>query len=184
MIFDIGIGFLIASLMGALAEQSPAIGFILLGAGGALAPDIDALVWLVRSRGRIDEWMHRHRDLLHYPLLFVPVAALVGWTIQGSMGAVLLAGCSFAHFLHDSGSEGWGIRWLWPLDRRYFQFVRSTGGWERRIWTRQEQDAAVRRGGDARWFKRAYGRGGDRLKMELIMFGTGTLAAAIWLTLG
>jgi membrane-bound metal-dependent hydrolase YbcI (DUF457 family) len=167
MLFDLGVGLIIAALVDVFQSSDPEIGFYLFGALAALSPDLDMPIWLLRTRGRLDRWAHRHRDLLHYPLFFIPGGALLfGWFF-GSVYGLVFALASFAHFFHDSFNEGWGIRWFWPFSKRYFKLERENKTWALKRWTRTEQDALAALHGDDNWAQRRYARLSPSLVVEI-----------------
>jgi hypothetical protein len=111
MPLDIGVGILLSI---GIAEyfSLPLTPFLLaLGIFAALLPDIDiaSLLW-----GR---W--RHRVATHFPLTYVPIAALVFLIAGPSYGTLFSLGV-LSHFIHDTIGIGWGIAWGWPFSRRKF----------------------------------------------------------------
>lgn len=179
MILDIGAGAGIAGLFGLLAGMKFSPALILFSVAAALAPDIDFIVWLVRKRGTLDEWSHRHRDLLHYPLVFVPAGyVLSALLFRDHRIAALFAFAPLYHFIHDTFGPGWGIRWLWPFDRRYFMIWIESGGIGIRRWTKTEQDEIARIHGDPQWAKKQFDPG--HTFRSIVFLVLGLLCIAAW----
>ncbi len=120
MFLDIALGMLAGLVVGAGFNLEFVWLFILLGAIFALLPDFDFLVMLARrGLARDRRFDHDHRDLLHKPLIYIPVGAAAAFGIGGAPLATLFTSGSVIHFLHDSTGIGWGIRWLYPFSDNY-----------------------------------------------------------------
>lgn len=129
----------------------------LLAAIFCLLPDIDLIIWLKKHRWRIDKWTHEHRDILHYPILYLTSGSLLIWWLANQFYGVLFFSCSLIHFLHDSVGIGWGIRWLFPFSKRNYKFfTRKHLGEKRRLivsWNPAELKIEVEKRGQDDWFK-------------------------------
>lgn len=121
-------------------------------------PDIDAVIHFIRLRVSFGswkkayrvatgKWAHEHRNILHIPLLIIPVTAGFLWLFDWQV-ASLFAGLSVTHFLIDSGGIGWGIRWVYPLSTRQWKFHEGT----LQSWTPEELKDVVELEGDENWF--------------------------------
>ena len=96
MFLDIGLGIFAAMAVSVLWDAPLMPLFAVVGACFALLPDADFIVLALRRRNAL-----HHREGLHYPLLFVPIGALVcGWF--GVAWAMLFVLASLGHFIHDS----------------------------------------------------------------------------------
>lgn len=181
MFFDIGVGLLIASIVGNhMQAQSPWL-MLAVGVAGSLWPDIDFLVWLAR-RKKLDHLAHKHRDLLHKPLMFVPLFSIAVYYTLGQAAFAAFQLASIAHFLHDSIGHGWGIKWLWPLTDRYF-CLRSVGEAKPRFyaWTPVQQDVMCEKFGNRHWARQSYGSFGPTLLLESAVILGGVIAAVEYL---
>lgn len=109
MPLDIGVGILLALGIAELFSVPLTPLFVLCGIAAALLPDIDIVT------AAFGKW--RHRELTHYPLLYVPLAVLA-FALLPFPYALLLSLGVLAHFMHDTIGIGWGIAWLWPFSGR------------------------------------------------------------------
>jgi hypothetical protein len=92
-----------------------------IGIGFAMSPDIDAIPELLR-RGKVAasrEHESDHRELLHYPIVFV-VAGVLVFVYYPFWGALFLSATLF-HFLNDLYGTGWGVSLFWPLTKDRFK---------------------------------------------------------------
>ena len=119
MFLDIAIGVVLGLGVRAVAAVDVPGGFALWGIVFALLPDVDFLVHRAVFR-RDAMFDYRHRELLHRPLLYVPLGVALAWWLSGSAPlAGLFAAASLWHFLHDSTGVGYGVQWLWPFASHY-----------------------------------------------------------------
>ena len=146
MILDIALGILSALFVSDVFNVVLTTKLLLWGISFALLPDID-VVWGVLIKGN---WWEKgiwgHRELTHYPVLYLPITLLV-YIMAGSMWAILFLVGVFLHNIHDTFGIGWGIKWLWPFSHKsYSLFDRKNG--ERRFfssWTQAEKTSSDRR---------------------------------------
>lgn len=174
-LFDLGFGLLIVVSISLTAQLEPSLSLVLTGIAGSLLPDWDMLPHLIKKRGKLDQWAHKHRDISHYPLLTVPLCGVaVGWMI-GVWYGVVLAVTMTAHYLTDSFEVGWGVRWLFPFCNRYFCY-RTAGQEKRRFrtWTPTQQDELAIRFGNPDWHKES-----KRWRFDLIVFAIGVAATIV-----
>jgi hypothetical protein len=106
MFFDIGVGILASIFTSYFLEINISIWFVLFSVTCAVLPDADFLYFYPKRHDT--KYDHLHRDLIHYPLLYLPIGSIIVWIIFGKIWAVAFFIASFFHFLHDSIGIGWG----------------------------------------------------------------------------
>lgn len=171
MFLDIAIGIIAAIGVSELFDKSLSPLFLVGSIAFALLVDIDYLFYL--SYDGDQKYAHRHRDLLHYPLLYIPIGMIT--LFFASAQWVLLFGItSFLHFLHDSIGIGWGIKWLWPFSKRNFKLFSQKDGqlslWHHVSWSPQELDEVATQRGDPHWFRNIYLRWHPYAIAEFVSF--------------
>lgn len=160
MLLDIGAGIIFAILIAHWFGLSLSVKLILLGIGFALLPDIDAPVELF-MRGRLGGKTEGvHRELSHYPLVYIPLIAGVWYFFGIAYGILFLLGVLF-HFLHDSTGIGWGIKWWAPFSQRKHKFFSNKDGsfsWSHLFvsWEPKELQSTVAEHGNDNWFRDIY----------------------------
>lgn len=161
MPLDIGLGLLAGALFHHLTGI-PLLTSGVLAVGFVLLPDVDAVVQVLR-RGGLRKMSADHRDLLHRPLLYVPIGTALAWLLADWRIAALFCVMSLAHFLHDSIGTGWGVAWLRPLTRNYYKFFSLDEGdasvTTKRLlvsWTPEQQRAVAARYGNPNWLRDMY----------------------------
>ena len=176
MPLDIGIGIFSAIVVSKAfsVELTP----LLVGVGAVLAnlPDVDG-VWTFLRNGNDFKAVSKHRELVHYPLIYLPVGALAALPF-GAEWSVLFLLASAGHFLHDSIGIGWGIPWLWPFTNENYSFIyKYAPRWHaehpRRLlyaWDRGRMDELIERYGDPHWFQNIYLRLHPFFVVELAFF--------------
>lgn len=117
MPLDIGVGLLLGVASRQFIEL-PYIACLLLGIAAALLPDLDYVWRMIKPNGKLDS---THRDILHYPLLLSPSAALIGYIISPGVALLFLVG-TLLHFIHDSIGVGFGVKWLYPFNKNSYMF--------------------------------------------------------------
>lgn len=122
MPLDIGVGILSAVFISHAFDLPLSASLIALGIGAALLPDIDVITALW---GR---W--RHREITHYPIVYVPIIMAVYIFFGSAYGTMLLLGVGI-HLIHDTVGIGWGISWFWPFTDRRFLFLPAAGRMKR-----------------------------------------------------
>ncbi len=161
MPLDIGIGILLSIGLAKAAAIPLSAPFVIAGIIFSLLVDVDALIYAVRTGGIKDA--HRHRDLLHKPLLFIPLGAAMIY-FWNPLLALLFILCSLAHFLHDSIGIGWGVQWLYPFSHdhyTFFYYFQSASRPRPRfrplyIWKHSDIDTLDKTQGDPLWFRHVY----------------------------
>ena len=121
MFLDIGLGILSAIFISESFDVSISPWLILTGIFFALLPDIDFLIHIFQKKSPHHN-AYEHRSLLHLPLLYIPLGAIVLWLLFGSVWAGLFSLASFLHFIHDSFGIGRGVHWLFPFSQNSFAF--------------------------------------------------------------
>ncbi len=117
MLLDIGVGILSSVFLS--RSFGIALNPLFLGAGivFSLLPDVDFLIAFRKNAAK----SHEHRDILHYPLLFIPIGAAILFFFNYQL-AMLFIITALLHFLHDSIGLGWGIPWLYPFSKNHYAF--------------------------------------------------------------
>jgi membrane-bound metal-dependent hydrolase YbcI (DUF457 family) len=154
MPLDIGVGILLSIFMSRLFHIPLSPIFISTGILFTLLPDLDFLVAFKKNLGAKS---HEHRDVLHYPLLFVPIGTALMFLVDYRL-SILFAFASFLHFLHDSIGVGWGIQWLYPFSRNHYAFLYQYDSPQKfiYIWTPEEVVQLSSQFGDPHWIKNIY----------------------------
>lgn len=118
--------------------------------------EIDLFIWLIDHRFRLNKLAYKHRDLLHYPMLYLPLGSLLVLLLTNYFYSLLFLLCSLLHFLHDSIGVGWGIKWLWPFSNKNFKLFSRKYPTKKRMlvvsWTPEELEREVEAAGD-KWLK-------------------------------
>ena len=180
MPLDIGIGIFSAIIVGKLfgVELTP----LLVGAGIVLAnlPDLDGVYTFLRN-GNDFKAVSKHRELIHYPLIYLPVGALAALPF-GAEWSVLFLLASFGHFVHDSIGIGWGIPWLWPFTNKNYTFIYRYSPPGKKLpqrlihrWERDRLDELIDEYGDPDWLKNIYFRLHPFFVAEIAFFAAALL---------
>lgn len=182
MPLDIGIGIFAAIVVGKIfsLELSPLL--VGLSIAFALLPDIDFLYALARNGHGNHHAISRHRDLVHYPLLYLPAGALLALPF-GAEWSLLFLLASVGHFIHDSIGIGWGIPWLWPFTNRNYTFIYRYSPPGKKLpqklvhrWERERIDELIEEYGDPDWFRNIYVRFHPFFVAEILFFITALVA--------
>ncbi len=161
MFLDIGVGILLSIFVSQWFNLPLSNLFLLFGIICALLPDADFLYHLFK-RGTKDNKDHEHRDILHYPILFI-IVGLIIYYFSPLYGLVFISG-TLLHLLHDSIGIGWGIQWLWPVNKNYFTFLyryqpkHKDSFPKKLLYTHKPHEIAElsRKYGDENWIKNIY----------------------------
>lgn len=175
MLLDILLGLIAAHGVCAVFSVDPTAPYLLLGVVAALLPDVDFVWHWLRGRevaahaGNPED----HRDVLHYPLVFVPAATAATNLAFGEV-AGLIVGCALLlHFLHDSFGTGWGINWLWPLSKKSYKFFCEKDGTPslRPVvsWSSHEKRHVMAQYGDPEWIQNLFLRPLMRGRVNLLI---------------
>ncbi len=177
MFLDIGIGILVSILAGELFDVSLAPLLIGVGIIFALLPDLDIIVDLtmrvLRKRKRLD-----HREVWHYPLIFIPSVALLIYLVSSPIYVFMFVMITLLHFLHDSMGIGWGVYWLYPFSDKRYSFIYQYDVFKHKFepkklvysWTPQEVQKLSDEFGDPKWIKTIYFKLHPYALAEIIFF--------------
>ena len=184
MLLDIGAGMLVA--LGVSKLFSLQLTPFLVGGGitFALVMDADFLLHLARGGSHRSAW--RHREVLHYPLVYVPLGSALAFAFGRAPWALLFSISSLAHFLHDSIGIGWGVPWLWPFSKDRYTFLYSyqppgRPAFPRKllyVWHHRDLDELEAKYGDPDWLRNVYGKAHPFAIVEFLF-----LIAALFLLL-
>ncbi len=86
----------------------------------SILPDLDFVIYKIF--GIHQDKAYKHRDLFHYPLLYLPIGFFLLFLISKTLAFIFLV-ISVLHFLHDSIAYGRGIKWLFPFSKNSFAFI-------------------------------------------------------------
>ncbi len=163
MPFDVGIGILLGLLLAPFSDNTSLNVYI--GIALTLLPDMDGLIYYgskLTGIGNINKKIVDHRDLFHYPLIYILFGSLIIGILNPGLIALFIAG-SLVHFTHDSVGTGWGIPWLLPLSPKRFKFLyqydlRKAGHPQKFVWvwSKTQQDQLIKNFGDPDWHKHTF----------------------------
>lgn len=189
---DIGLALIAAVLAHTLFGLPLAPHLIVVCLIFILVVDIDCLLRITKH-GWVPGFGHEHRDILHWPLVYVPVGSIVVGYLAGWQFGTLFFTLSLAHFIHDSIGTGWGVAWLRPFSRRYYKFLSLQHGDASftlknfvASWTPDEQHEAASKYGNPNWIRDMYiypiERYRKMLVVEVIVLvgGLALLASYLW----
>lgn len=158
---DIGLGIFVALLATKLFGIELSTQLVWMSVLFALLPDADFIVHAVMHRKMGGKYAHTHRDLFHYPLVYL----LIGGVVAASFGilwfAVFMA-ASLAHFVHDSMGIGWGIKWMYPFSKKISKIFSNREGdltmGAAVTWTEEELEKVAEEKGNEHWIRDIYFR--------------------------
>ena len=158
MFLDLGLGILGAIIFAQVIQIKVSFLVLSISIIFALLPDLDFVFgWIKHTEFK--NVSHEHRDLLHYPLLLIPLGSIMIFLFNSNY-AYLFAVLVLLHFVHDSIGIGWGVLWLYPFSKKYYKFFsEKNGSFSKRLvvsWTHKEQHEASIQFGDKDWFKNIY----------------------------
>lgn len=161
MFLDIGVGILVSILISSIFEIKLTLLLIGLGILFALGPDLDFLYLYAKKHNSKDDY--KHRDVIHFPLIYLPVGTVFILFLFGKIWAVLFFLTSFFHFVHDSIAVGWGVKWLFPFSRKNIAFFYLYSSKLRRglrktifVFDKKKLPVIVAEHGDKDWIKNIY----------------------------
>jgi hypothetical protein len=149
---------------------------VFFGMFATLAPDLDFIVYMIRKKGKIDQYAHEHRDLLHKPFLVTIGGALLFALTDPFYGMIWFLGTLW-HFVHDTFDGGWGIRWLYPFYFGYFTLASHSP--VHHIRTIEEQ-RALATSGDPQWFWSGYLKWNKTRIIEYVILGCVSVVFLLW----
>lgn len=179
MFGDIGAGIIVAFLVatGFNIPYEPV--FLASGVFFAIVMDVDFIAFMFNTdTGR---FAHKHRDILHYPLIYIPLGSALVYFILGPIYTILFIAASLIHFIHDSIGIGWGVQWLFPFTSKHYMFLYmyTPPGKEKmkyklvHSWKHEEIDALAEAYGDDDWIKNVYFRLSPYALLEFAIFALG-----------
>lgn len=196
---DIANGIFATAIAGLVTNTEIVWWHFLIGIPLAMLPDLDALPELFR-RGKVSASVYHgydHRELLHYPLVFVLLG--IGLVYAHEFFGVLFLCATMLHFVNDLYGTGWGIPLAWPLTNRRYKLLGRrvnrlkrtlvrTGQWnlithdERRLrpvvsWTSEELPEYIAQYGVDEWISRYYLRLNWISVTEYLLFVAAVLLA-------
>lgn len=161
MFLDVGIGILVSIFISFMFDVDFTSWLVVFSILFALLPDFDFLYFYPKKEDT--KYDHKHRDYIHYPLIYLPVGTFLIWLLFGAGWGLVFFLSSFLHFVHDSIGIGWGVKWLFPFSKNNYAFFylyskKIKKGLRKTvfIFTPQELSSVVREHGDADWVKNIY----------------------------
>lgn len=182
MLLDIGVGILLGIAYSNLVSGFSLTLLVGFGVFAALSPDFDFIFHL--SKGGKFQNSHRHREVLHNPLIFLPLGALITAVFSPPLAGLFVLG-ALSHFIHDSIGLGWGVRWLYPFVNNNYAFgyrVR-TGNHAKLprqkfyVWPNDKIDELSKEYGDPDWVKNIYLKWHPFAIFELVVF---VVSLVVW----
>lgn len=163
MPLDVGIGILLGLIFAPL-DTNTALN-VTTGIIFALLPDADVLIYYgskFTGMGKLDKKVSDHRDLFHYPLIYIAIGLILLIVIKTNLVQIFVIGGLF-HFLHDSVGTGWGIPWFYPLSNKrlkfFYQYDLHKAGQPHKLvwaWSKAEQNQLIKNYGDKDWHKHTF----------------------------
>lgn len=161
MFLDIGVGIIAAIFVSGMFDVPLSVWMVMGGILFALLPDVDFLYYFTK-RGD-SKYDYKHREIVHCPLVSVPIGTFLVWIIGGKVWAVLFFISFFLHLVHDSIAVGWGIKWLYPFSRNNFAFfylysLKNKKGLRKLLFSFNERElpGVVAEHGDGDWVRNIY----------------------------
>lgn len=125
MLLDLIFGTVVGVVSGYIFAEGIFYPYLIAALLFSVAPDVDFLIY--HSFNPIDRMSHRHRRILHYPLIYVPVGTvLVTLFSFDYVYGIIFAVTSLIHFIHDSYSIGYGVQWNYPMSKSHFFLGKKT----------------------------------------------------------
>lgn len=125
MFLDFGAGIFVSIFVSYFLKADISIWLILFSVACAVLPDMDFVYFYPKRHDT--KYDHKHRDIIHYPLLYLPIGTIVFWLVLGKVWAIIFLLASFLHFAHDSIGIGWGVKWLFPFSKTNYSFFYLVG---------------------------------------------------------
>ncbi|MEK9154653.1 MAG: metal-dependent hydrolase [Patescibacteria group bacterium] len=171
---DVGLGIFSAIFISSILKIELNFWVFFISVIFTLLPDIDFLFHLIRNKPSQEDY--RHRDISHYPLIYIPIGMLVLLFI-GKEWSFLFWITSFLHFIHDSIGIGRGVKWLFPFSKNSFAFfylysrVVKIGLWQWVfIFNDKNLDKWDNEHGDENWIKNIYDKWHPIFVIEFLIF--------------
>jgi membrane-bound metal-dependent hydrolase YbcI (DUF457 family) len=174
MLLDIAFGILLSLFAKHYLHMQITVWLVLVCVLFSMAPDMDALFFLLTGK-KIN---FKHRELLHYPVIFAILGMAVYIVFGREWGILFLLGIAW-HFFNDvAGCLGWGIRLFWPFSRKNFRIqlvpIHQAPGKPKLpykflyIWTPEEVEKNAAQYGDPDWIRNIFFRINSLLIIEII----------------
>lgn len=187
MFLDIGVGIIAGILLGNYFGLGLGSLYILVGILISVLPDLDFIYYfLKRGKDKDRKEDYLHRDLIHYPLIYLPAGFLIFYIAGGVAWAWLFFVCSLLHFIHDSIGIGWGIKWLWPFSKNNFAFFyiysgKKKGGLKKLLFSFDKKELAkiASEHGDKDWVRNIYFKWHPIAIIELLVFAAAAVLFVI-----
>ncbi len=182
MFLDIGVGILVALFVGKVFALPVSAALVLVGILFSLLVDADFIIHKLNPH--IIGKDHQHRDLFHYPLLYISIGAVLLSVIASPAIVLIFVLSSFLHFVHDSIGIGWGVQWLYPFDTRHFSFLYIYQPRHKEphpkqlvyIWKHEEINEINHKFGDPEWVKNVYFKLHPYALVEFLVFVVALIA--------
>ena len=115
--------FAFAILISAWASvffNTPIVSIIYFALVFSILPDLDFVIYKIFGihQGK----NYKHKDLFHYPLLYLPIGFSL-LILTSKILAIIFLIVSILHFMHDSITYGRGVKWLFPFSKNSFAFI-------------------------------------------------------------
>lgn len=184
MLADIGLGIFVALLATKVFGIDISTQLVGMSVLFALLPDADFIVHAIVHRKMGGKYAHTHRDLFHYPLLYLVVGGAIS-AFFGILWFTVFILASLAHFVHDSMGIGWGIKWSYPFSKRIYKLFSTKEGdlsmGASAIWDEAELEKVAEEKGNEHWIRDIYFRWHPIGVIENLLF-LGSLIA-LWITI-
>lgn len=121
---DFASGSLIAHILTRITgyQDLPILLIDAIGAIIAVSPDLDIPLHKLLISNKPED-ISDHRNMLHRPLLVIPIFAILYFL--SPFWAYLVGLCLLAHFVHDSTGSGYGIKWFQPFSQNTYKFCKK-----------------------------------------------------------
>lgn len=179
MFLDVAIGIFVAIWVSGQFSFPLSFGFLFWAIFIALLPDIDLAVEeaYFKLRGKKLQ-KHDHRDIFHYPIIYLLVGATVLLLLVSEVWALTFVVISLFHFLHDSIGIGWGVYWLYPFSDKRYSFFYQYDIFKHKIkpykwvysWSEEELKKMIAAYGDPDWIRTIYFRMHPYALVEILFF--------------
>ncbi|MFH1175196.1 MAG: metal-dependent hydrolase [bacterium] len=187
MFADFGLGIIAVIISTFLFKIQPTVWMFLFSIFFCVAPDIDFICYFSKRGDK--KYDHEHRNLIHYPLIYLSLGYLLFLVFFGRIWAFIFILSSFFHFAHDSIGIGWGVKWLYPFSNNNFAFFylyskKIKKGLRKIIFcfSDEEQKEISKMHGDSDWVNNIYYKWHIIAKIEFIIFIVAIFMLIFYLT--
>lgn len=186
MFLDIGVGIMVAIFTSHLFDIDLSFLLVAVSILFALLPDADFLCLYFKKHDT--KYDHEHRDVFHYPLLYLSLGTVLIALFFGKIWAIMFFITSLLHFIHDSIAIGWGIKWLFPFSKNNYAFFylyskKIKEGMRRLVFVFNECNlpGLVQEHGDQDWVKNIYFKWHIIAKVEFGFFALSVIVLLFWI---